>query len=87
MDQRTCTSLFVPLVPKWMVLEARKLSNQLKSADKTFAAGFIGNNKQCKSAINALDSLGYDEAAKEVYGVTYPEWKKRHQKKATDEKL
>ena len=87
MDQRTCTSLFIPLVPKWMVLEARKLSNQLKSADKTFAAGFIGNDEQCKSATNALDSLGYDEAAKEVYGVTYPEWKKRHQKKATDEKL
>ncbi len=37
--------------------------------------------------VNSLDSFGYDEAAQLVYGCTYPEWKKRHMKKATDEQL
>ena len=37
--------------------------------------------------IQALDALGYDEAAEKVYGCTYPEWKKRHQKKSTDEQM
>ena len=69
-----------------MVLEARKLSKQLQ-ADGNFTTAFIGSEDDCKAAIQALDSLGYDEAAKEVYGETYPEWKKRHQKKATDEQL
>ena len=35
----------------------------------------------------ALDALGYDEAAQHVYGMTYPDWQKRHMKKATDEKM
>lgn len=69
-----------------MVLEARKFSKQLR-AEKQFAADFVGNGEKCQSAIDALDSFGYDAAAKEVYGVAYPEWKKRHQKKATDEQL
>lgn len=37
--------------------------------------------------IDALSTFGYDQAAKEVYGVTYPEWKKRHQKRATEGQL
>ena len=37
--------------------------------------------------MDALDSFGYEEAAKEVYGCTYPEWKERHQKKATEEQV
>ena len=69
-----------------MVLEARKLSKHLR-LDKKIATAFVGNEKECQLTIDALDSLGYDEAAKEVYGVTYPEWKKRHQKKATEEQL
>ena len=71
-----------------MVLEARKLS-KLLGKDASFATSFIGKNeeKYRQLTINALDSFGYDEAAKEVYGITYPDWKKRHQKKATDEQL
>ncbi len=69
-----------------MVLEARNLSKQLQ-ADGNFATAFIGGEDDCKASIKELDSFGYDEAAKEVYGETYPEWKKRHQKKATDEQL
>lgn len=37
--------------------------------------------------IDTLDSFGYDEAAQEVYGCTYPEWKIRHQTKITEEQL
>ena len=72
-----------------MVLEARKLSKQLRTDVTSFATCFTGKNKEknIQLTINALDSFGYDEAAKEVYGITYPDWKKRHQKKATDEQL
>jgi len=72
-----------------MVLEARKLSKQLVE-DESFAANFIGNNddKVCKQqTIHDLNSFGYEEAAKEVYGSTISEWKKRHQKKATDDQM
>jgi molybdopterin adenylyltransferase len=35
----------------------------------------------------ALNALGYEEAAQYVYGCNYGEWKKRHAKKATDEQM
>jgi len=70
-----------------MVLEARKLSKQLDE-DESFATNFIGNDdKVCKQTIHDLNSFAYDEAAKEVYGSTISEWKKRHQKKATDDQM
>ena len=72
---------------QWMVLEARKLSKQLNE-DESFATTFIGNNdKVYKQTIHDLNAFGYDEAAKKVYGSTISEWKKRHQKKATDDQL
>ena len=40
-----------------------------------------------QKAINSLDAFGYDEGAQYVYGCTYPEWKKYHQKKATEEQM
>jgi len=69
-----------------MVLEARKLSKLLRS-DKESVSAFSANEEECQLTIGALDSFGYDEAAKEVYGVTYPEWKKLHQKKASEDQL
>ena len=75
---------------QWMVLEARKLSKRLRTDEDFVAAVSVGDGNGYESAtsvVDALDSLGYDEAAREVYGVTYPEWKKRHQRKATDEQL
>lgn len=72
--------------PKWMVLEARKLSKHLLE-DENLAAILVGSFEYVQSTVNALDSMGYDEAAKEVYGETYSEWKKRHQKKASDEQM
>ena len=35
----------------------------------------------------ALDSYGYDEAARGVYGASYPEWKERYQTKAMENQL
>eukprot|EP00545_Synedropsis_sp_CCMP1620_P009574 CAMPEP_0119010758 /NCGR_PEP_ID=MMETSP1176-20130426/5229_1 /TAXON_ID=265551 /ORGANISM="Synedropsis recta cf, Strain CCMP1620" /LENGTH=383 /DNA_ID=CAMNT_0006963483 /DNA_START=10 /DNA_END=1161 /DNA_ORIENTATION=- len=35
----------------------------------------------------ALDALGYDEAAQYVYGCDYGDWKHKHAKKASDEQL
>ena len=37
--------------------------------------------------LQALNAMGYEEAAQHVYGTTVGEWKKRHQKKATDEQM
>jgi molybdopterin adenylyltransferase len=37
--------------------------------------------------IQALNAMGYEEAAQHVYGMTYSDYKKRHQKKATDEQV
>lgn len=74
---------------QWMVLEARRL-RKVCLDDADVAAVLSGDETASQMApgtIAALDSFGYDEAAREVYGVTYPEWKKRHQKKATDEQL
>jgi hypothetical protein len=69
-----------------MVIEARKLSRDLL-ADGYSASEFAGSDGGCRSTVDALDSFGYEEAAKEVYGCTYPEWKERHQKKATEEQV
>ena len=70
-----------------MVIEARKLSRDLL-ADQYSASAFVGGSDGgWISTVDALDSFGYEEAAKEVYGCTYPEWKKRHQKKATEEQV
>ena len=37
--------------------------------------------------VEALNAMGYDEAAQHVYGMHYNEWKEQHQQKATDEQL
>ncbi|KAL9191174.1 hypothetical protein ACHAXT_000880 [Thalassiosira profunda] len=71
---------------KWMVLEARQLSKQLGS-DGSYASAFLGNEQECQPTIEALDAFGYDEAARLVYGETYPEWKERHQTKASEDQL
>lgn len=73
-----------------MVLEARNLLKQLSSTDRSIATALVGGNytdDKLQEIINALHSFDYDAAAKEIYGTTYPDWKKRHQKKATDEQL
>ena len=55
--------------------------------DKTASNTFARNEKEHRITVDALDSFGYDEAAKLVYGESYLEWKKRCQKSATEEQL
>ncbi len=80
----TVLSWLLPL--QWLVLEARKLSMEL-GVDKTASNTFTRNEEGNKITVDALDSFGYDEAAKLVYGESNLEWKKRHQKSATEEQL
>lgn len=57
-----------------MVLEARKLVDESTTLSPEI--------------VQALNALGYDEAAQHVYGgMTYGEWKKRHQAKASDDQV
>jgi molybdopterin adenylyltransferase len=68
---------------QWLVIEARKISNQI-SADNVVSSYFPD---QQKKIIDSLDSFGYDQAAEYVYGCTYPEWKRLHQKETTVEQV
>ena len=92
-DLMTLSGFCRNCLAKWLVLEARKLSDELKHQEVGGGVGSalvdkIGSTKEKRTAIiQALDALGYDETAEEVYGCTYPEWKKRHAKKATDEQM
>ena len=69
---------------KWLVLEARKMSAELLQQQQEDDNTNINNGN---NLIQALDALGYDETAEHVYGCTYPEWKRRHATKATDEQM
>ena len=55
-------------------MEARKLVDEATVTDDA-------------ATIQALNQTGYDETARYVYGMTYGDWKKRHQQKATDEQM
>jgi len=63
-------------------MEARRLSDEMKVAS---------TNSSLKDAnlgiIQALDALGYNEAAEEVYGCNYSEWKKLHSRKASEAQM
>jgi hypothetical protein len=65
-----------------MVVEARKVSNELKTTNHD-------NNtpETIQQVCQALDALGYEEAAQYVYGCDYQDWKKAHVKKATEEQM
>ena len=77
---------YVLLLIQWLVLEARKLSKELRDDDSDVST-FAGNEGECKMTVDALDAFGYDEAAEIVYGESYLDWKKRHQKSASEAQL
>ena len=79
-DLMTVSGFCRNCLSKWLVMEARKLSDSLKNNE---------NNLDAKDAavVRALDAMGYDEAAQYVYGMMYPEWKKRHAQKASDAQM
>jgi molybdopterin biosynthesis enzyme MoaB len=60
-----------------MVLEAR----QLVDGDSKEKRGLDHSTTQ------SLDAFDYEDAALHVYGVSYGDWKSRHQKKATSEQM
>lgn len=64
-----------------MVVEARRLSDNLKENPSS------EQEEDLDGILQALDALGYDEAAQYVYGCNYSDWKKRHAKKATDDQM
>ncbi|KAL3924653.1 MAG: hypothetical protein SGARI_005993, partial [Bacillariaceae sp.] len=72
-DLMTVSGFCRNCLAKWLVVEARKMANDTSSVDA--------------DVIRALNSMGYDEAAQHVYGMEYPEWKKRHASKASDEQM
>lgn len=63
-----------------MVLEARRLVDE--HHDEGGASLTLSQQDR-----DALNSLGYEQTAQHVYGMTYGEWKKRHQQKATEAQL
>jgi molybdopterin adenylyltransferase len=69
---------------KWLVVEARKLSDSIQEKS---AGNKNEDNTEHIEIVQSLDAMGYDEAAQYVYGMMYPEWKKRHAQKASDEKM
>ena len=72
---------------KWMVLEARRFSKQLRSDEKLAHQYIQDEDTNLEDIVQQLNSWGYEDAAKVVYGCTYAEWKSRHQSKATEEQL
>ncbi len=83
MDLMTIGGFCRNCLAKWLVLQARKISDRIGADD--VAASYFSD--QWKGAIESLDSFGYDSAAQYVYGCAYPEWKERHQKKATEDQM
>ena len=82
-DLMTLSGFCRNCLAKWLVVEARKLSAELKAdANNTSTS-----NDENSRLIQALDAMGYDETAEHVYGCAYAAWKKRHAKKATDEQM
>jgi molybdopterin adenylyltransferase len=70
-DLMTVSGFCRNCLAKWMVIEARKISQTENEV----------------SIRKALNSLGYDEAAQYIYGCDYDVWKKEHSKKATEEQM
>ena len=85
-DLMTLSGFCRNCLAKWLVVEARQLSADLKAkADES--SNTNANANANAQLIQALDALGYDETAEHVYGCAYAEWKKRHAQKATDEQM
>jgi gephyrin len=75
-DLMTVSGFCRNCLAKWMVMEARKLSEALPK-----------DMEMSDEIVQALNAVGYEEAAKYVYGIGYEEWKKRHSKKANEEQM
>jgi len=81
-DLMTVSGFCRNCLSKWLVIEARKLSDSIQKKD-----GSSSDSENIEEVVRALDAMGYDEAAQYVYGMMYPEWKKRHAQKASVEQM
>jgi len=81
-DLMTISGFCRNCLAKWLVVEARKLSDELKISSASSSSS--SSTQADADTIQALDAMGYDEAAEYVYGMGYDDWKKRYAKKATD---
>lgn len=77
-DLMTISGFCRNCLAKWLVVEARRLSDDMKKNP---------TGAEEATTIQVLDAMGYDEAAEYVYGMGYGEWKKRYSKKSTDAAL
>ena len=91
MDLMTISGFCRNCLAKWLVVEARRLSDEMKKDSPQLLESAINtsddDDKAAKKIMKALDAMSYDEAAEYVYGMGYGDWKKRYMKKATDEKM
>ena len=81
-DLMTVSGFCRNCLAKWLVIEARKLSNSIRDANRDSF-----NKEETEALLASLDSFGYDQAAEAVYGCDYKSWKEAHQKKASEEQL
>lgn len=84
-DLMTVSGFCRNCLSKWLVVEARKLSDSIQKQ-----SGSDDNNENLENIdeiVQSLDAMGYDEAAQYVYGMMYPDWKKRHAQKASDDQM
>lgn len=68
-------------------LQERK---DVQNIDLMNLAGFCRNclSKWYMASANELGaSMDYDEATAEIYGMSYADWKKNHQTKASDDQI
>jgi hypothetical protein len=86
MDLMSLSGFCRNCLAKWLVIEARLLSRQLAAFPSSTRMEYADANATATLQAT-LDAFGYDEAAEYVYGVTYPEWKKRHHKSPTEDQL
>lgn len=82
-DLMTISGFCRNCLAKWLVVEARKLADDLR----TPAGKVQVPSQDLDDVLLSLDALGYEEAAKYVYGMSYDDWKKRYSMKASDETM
>ena len=84
-----------PKKNKWLVVEARKLSDAIQAKSSSSSRSDRGTDPSQRTPstrtnhedddnntaiVHALDAMGYEEAAQYIYGIAYPDWKERYGK-------
>lgn len=87
LDLMTISGFCRNCLAKWLVVEARKLSDSLKGEISKSDNNTSETTQELENILQSLDAMGYDEAAQYVYGMNYGDWKKRHSKKVSDEQM